>query len=255
LKILVNGALGKMGSTVVATVLKQKDMELTGVVNPHGEGKTIGGLEVIASLPEAFAKVKPDVVVDFTRPDVVMNNLRETLGAGINAVVGTTGFSQDDLTELDGLAKANKVGVLVAPNFAMGAVLMMKMAAEVAKYFPEAEIIEKHHDQKLDAPSGTAILTAQKIVEARGGFVAQGNPNEKEKLPHARGNNYEGLRIHSVRLPGFVASQEIIFGSMGETLTISNDPINRECYMPGVMRSCRQIIGRVGLIYGLDKIL
>lgn len=244
-----------MGSTVVATVLKQKDMELTGVVNPHGEGKNIGGLEVIASLPEAFAKVKPDVVVDFTRPDVVMNNLRETLGAGINAVVGTTGFSQDDLTELDGLAKANKVGVLVAPNFAMGAVLMMKMAAEVAKYFPEAEIIEKHHDQKLDAPSGTAILTAQKIVEARGGFVAQGNPNEKEKLPHARGNNYEGLRIHSVRLPGFVASQEIIFGSMGETLTISNDPINRECYMPGVMRSCRQIIGRVGLIYGLDKIL
>jgi 4-hydroxy-tetrahydrodipicolinate reductase len=255
LKILVNGALGKMGSTVVATVLKQKDMELTGVVNPHGEGKNIGGLEVIASLPEAFAKVKPDVVVDFTRPDVVMNNLRETLGAGINAVVGTTGFSQDDLTELDGLAKANKVGVLVAPNFAMGAVLMMKMAAEVAKYFPEAEIIEKHHDQKLDAPSGTAILTAQKIVEARGGFVAQGNPNEKEKLPHARGNNYEGLRIHSVRLPGFVASQEIIFGSMGETLTISNDPINRECYMPGVMRSCRQIIGKVGLIYGLDKIL
>ena len=255
MKILVNGALGKMGSTVVATVLKQKDMELAGVVNPHGEGKTIGGLEVIASLPEAFAKVKPDVVVDFTRPDVVMNNLRETLEAGINAVVGTTGFSQDDLTELDGLAKANKVGVLVAPNFAMGAVLMMKMAAEVAKYFPEAEIIEKHHDQKLDAPSGTAILTAQKIVEARGGFVAQGNPNEKEKLPHARGNNYEGLRIHSVRLPGFVASQEIIFGSMGETLTISNDPINRECYMPGVMRSCRQIIGRVGLIYGLDKIL
>ncbi len=255
MKILVNGALGKMGSTVVATVLKQKDMELAGVVNPHGEGKNIGGLEVIASLPEAFAKVKPDVVVDFTRPDVVMNNLRETLEAGINAVVGTTGFSQDDLTELDGLAKANKVGVLVAPNFAMGAVLMMKMAAEVAKYFPEAEIIEKHHDQKLDAPSGTAILTAQKIVEARGGFVAQGNPNEKEKLPHARGNNYEGLRIHSVRLPGFVASQEIIFGSMGETLTISNDPINRECYMPGVMRSCRQIIGKVGLIYGLDKIL
>ena len=255
MKILVNGALGKMGSTVVATVLKQKDMELAGVVNPHGEGKNIGGLEVIASLPEAFAKVKPDVVVDFTRPDVVMNNLRETLEAGINAVVGTTGFSQDDLTELDGLAKANKVGVLVAPNFAMGAVLMMKMAAEVAKYFPEAEIIEKHHDQKLAAPSGTAILTAQKIVEARGGFVAQGNPNEKEKLPHARGNNYEGLRIHSVRLPGFVASQEIIFGSMGETLTISNDPINRECYMPGVMRSCRQIIGKVGLIYGLDKIL
>lgn len=255
MKILVNGALGKMGSTVVATVLKQDDMELTGAVNPHGTGKTIGGLDVTDTLAAAFAKVKPDIVVDFTRPDVVMNNLRETLGAGVNAVVGTTGFSQEDLQELDKLAKANKVGILVAPNFAMGAVLMMKMAAEVAKYFPQAEIIEKHHDQKLDAPSGTAILTAQKIVEARGGFLAQGNPNEKEKLPHARGNNYEGLRIHSVRLPGFVASQEIIFGSMGETLTISNDPINRECYMPGVMRGCRQIMGKVGLIYGLDKIL
>ena len=255
MKVLVNGALGRMGSTVVATVLKQEDMELTGVVNPHGEGKTIGGLGITATLADAFAKGKPDVVVDFTRPAVVMNNLRETLGAGVNAVVGTTGFSQDDLAELDKLAKENNVGVLVAPNFAMGAVLMMKFAAEVAKYFPQAEIIEKHHDQKLDAPSGTAILTAQKIVEARGGYVAQGNPNETEKLPHARGNNYEGLRIHSVRLPGFVASQEIIFGSMGETLTISNDPINRDCYMPGVMRGCREIIGKVGLIYGLDKIL
>ncbi len=255
MKILVNGALGKMGSIVVATVLKQKDMELTGVVNPHGAGKTAGGLDVTETLASAFAKVKPDIVVDFTRPDVVMDNLRETLAAGVNAVVGTTGFSQEDLKELDELAKQKKVGILVAPNFAMGAVLMMKLASEVAKYFPQAEIIEKHHDQKLDAPSGTAILTAQKIVEARGGFLAQGNPNEKEKLPHARGNNYEGLRIHSVRLPGYVASQEVIFGSMGETLTISNDPVSRECYMPGVMLGCRQILGKVGLIYGLDKIL
>ena len=255
LKILVNGALGRMGSMVVATILKQTDMELVGVVNPHGAGKTCGGKAVTETLQEAFTQTKPDIVVDFTKPDVVMSNLRTILGAGINAVVGTTGFSQEDLKEIDELAKKNKVGVLIAPNFAMGAVLMMKMAAEVAKYFPQAEIIEKHHDQKLDAPSGTAILTAQKIVEARGGFLAQGNPEEKEKLPHARGNNYEGLRIHSVRLPGFVASQEIIFGSMGETLTISNDPINRECYMPGVMRGCRQIVGKVGLVYGLDKIL
>ena len=255
MKILVNGALGRMGSTVVATILQEKDMELVGVVNPNGAGKTSGGLLVEETMEGALSKEKPDVVVDFTKPDVVMENLRKVLSAGINAVVGTTGFTKEDLQELDALAQKYKVGILIAPNFAMGAVLMMKMAGEVAKYFPQAEIIEKHHDKKLDAPSGTAIMTAQKIVEARGGYVAQGNPLEKEKLPHARGNNYEGLRIHSVRLPGFVASQEIIFGSMGETLTISNDPISRECYMPGVMLGCRTIPGKVGLIYGLDKIL
>ena len=253
--VLVNGALGRMGSEVVRTVLNEKDMVLVGCVDIHGAGKTVEGQLVEEELKTALDKYKPDVVVDFTRPDVVMNNLRVILSSGVNAVVGTTGFTKEDLAELDALATTNKVGILVAPNFAMGAILMMKIACEVAKYFPQVEIIEMHHDKKLDAPSGTAVLTAQKLAEARGGYVAQGHPEEVEKLPGARGNDYEGMRIHSVRLPGFVASQEIIFGSAGETLKIRNDTINRECYMPGVMLGCRSMVQKTGLVYGLDKLL
>lgn len=255
INVLVNGALGRMGSEVVRTVLQENDMNLVGCVDPNGAGKMVEGHLVEEDLQNALDKYKPQVVVDFTRPDVVMNNLKIILSNGIHAVVGTTGFTTENLKELDDLAKNNKVGILVAPNFAMGAILMMKIACEVAKYFPQVEIIEMHHDKKLDAPSGTAVLTAQKLAEARGGYVAQGHPEEVEKLAGARGHNYEGMHIHSVRLPGFVASQEIIFGSAGETLKIRNDSINRECYMPGVMLGCRSMISKIGLVYGLDKLL
>lgn len=255
IKVLVNGALGKMGSTVVRTVLQQEDMELISAVDVHGAGKTVEGVPVDASLEEALIRSKPDVVVDFTRPDVVMDSLRIITSHGVNAVVGTTGFSPEDLEEVKGLAEKNGVGVLICPNFAIGAVLMMKAAEEIAKYLPQVEIIELHHDKKLDAPSGTAMLTAQKLAKARGGYVAQGREDETEKLAHVRGGNYEGMHIHSVRLPGFVASQEIIFGSMGERLVIRNDSINRDCYMPGVMLGCRTMVKRRGLVYGLDAIL
>lgn len=256
-RILVNGALGRMGSEVVRTVLKQNDMELVAAVDIMAKDKTVEGTNLLfdTDLEMALKRAKPDVVVDFTRPDVVMKNLRIILNAGAYAVVGTTGVSQADMTELDELAKENKTGILIAPNFALGAILMMKVACEAAKYFPQIEIIELHHDQKLDAPSGTAILTAKKLAEVRGGFVAQGNPAEEEKLEGARGAEYEGMHIHSVRLPGFVASQEIIFGSAGETLKIRNDSINRECYMPGVILGCRKIIDKKGLVYGLDQLL
>ena len=257
IRILVNGALGRMGSEVVRTVLKQNDMELVSAVDIMAKDKIVDGtnLSFDTDLEEALKRVKPDIVIDFTRRDVVMDNLRIILHAGVYAVVGTTGFSKADLTELEELAKTNDTGILVAPNFALGAILMMKVACEAAKYFPQVEIIELHHDQKLDAPSGTAVLTAKKLAEVRGGFVAQGNPAEEEIIDGARGAEYEGMRIHSVRLPGFVASQEIIFGSAGETLKIRNDSINRECYMPGVMLGCRKIYDKKGLVYGLDQLL
>lgn len=203
IKVLVNGALGKMGSTVVRTVLQQEDMELISAVDVHGAGKTVEGVPVDASLEEALIRSKPDVVVDFTRPDVVMDSLRIITSHGVNAVVGTTGFSPEDLEEVKGLAEKNGVGVLICPNFAIGAVLMMKAAEEIAKYLPQVEIIELHHDQKLDAPSGTAMLTAQKLAKARGGYVAQGREDETEKLAHVRGGNYEGMHIHSVRAAWF----------------------------------------------------
>lgn len=256
LKILVNGALGKMGSEVVKAVNSAEDLQLVAVVDPKLDGvpqpeDVLAGTDLAA----VIAQTSPDVVVDFTRPDIVMENLRTILRSGAHAVVGTTGFSAENLQELRSLAEKYHTSLLIAPNFALGAILMMKMAAMAAKYFPQVEIIELHHEQKLDAPSGTACLTAQKLAEIRGGYVAQGHPEEKEILPHARGAEYEGIRIHSVRLPGFVASEEIIFGSQGETLKIRNDSINRECYMPGVLLGCRKIVEKTGLVYGLDSIM
>jgi 4-hydroxy-tetrahydrodipicolinate reductase len=195
------------------------------------------------------------VIVDFTRPEVVMNNLRQTLVMGISAVVGTTGFTPENLAELDNLAKENHCGVLIAPNFSVGAVLMMKLATEAIRYMPKAEIIELHHDQKLDAPSGTASLTAERLAAARGGFIQQGHPDEKEKWPGARGAAHEGIHVHSVRLPGYVAHQEVLFGGLGETLTIRHDSLSRESFMPGVLMACRKMGGRIGLLYGLEHLM
>lgn len=254
-RVLVNGALGRMGSEVCKKVYGEADLELVGAVDIKEGVVALGeGVKVTTDLVAAINEIKPDVVVDFTRPDVVMGNLRKILPLGVHVVVGTTGFTDADLKEVDELAKAHNTGLLIAPNFALGAVVMMKLACEAAKYFPHVEIIEKHHDNKLDAPSGTAIITAQKIAEVRKA-MQQGNPNEKETMAGARGADYEGMKIHSVRLPGYVASQEVIFGGQGETLKISTDPVSRECYMPGVALGCRKICDYVGLVYGLDKLL
>ncbi len=242
IRVLVNGALGRMGSEVCKKVWAEADLELAAVVDAKEGtvtlGDTVFGIET--DLEHASEASKPDVVVDFTRPDVVMNNLRKVLALGVHAVVGTTGFSDADLKEVDELARKNNTSLLIAPNFALGAVVMMKLACEAAKYFPHVEIIEKHHDNKLDAPSGTAIITAQKIAEVRK-TMRQGHVDERETLAGARGADFEGMKIHSVRLPGYVASQEVIFGGQGETLHISTDPVNRECYMPGVALGCRKI--------------
>ncbi len=256
IKVLINGALGRMGSEVVKKVTAEKDLTVAAAVDIKAGTLTVDDntYQVTTDLAAAIKEVQPDVVVDFTRPDAVMNNLRIVLGMGVHAVVGTTGFTQTDLQEVDRLARENNTAVLIAPNFALGAVVMMKLACEAAKYFPHVEIIEKHHDKKLDAPSGTAIITAQKISEVRE-KMQQGNPDEKETMAGARGADYEGMKIHSVRLPGYVASQEVIFGGQGEILRICTEPINRECYMPGVALGCRKIMGRSGLVYGLDQLL
>ena len=262
LKVLVNGALGKMGRETMKAVHNAPNLELIGAVDINASGQTvkqiIGAettLVVTSSLQDTLEKVKPDVVVDFTRPDVVMNNLRYILAQGVAAVVGTTGFSEDDRSELDTLAKVNNTSVLIAPNFSIGAILMMRYSAEIIKYMPKAEIIELHHDQKLDAPSGTAMLTAKMMAEARGGYLKQGTDGEKELLTGARGGDYEGIRVHSVRLQGYVAHQEVIFGGLGETLTIRHDSISRESFMPGVVLACAKIKEYIGLVYGLDKML
>ena len=257
IKVLVAGALGRMGSEVCKKVCSEAELELVGGVDIKAATITPAdcvSVEVTTDIEAAVKALKPDVVVDFTRPNVVMGNLRKVLPLGVHCVVGTTGFKPADLEEVDALAKANNTGLLIAPNFALGAVVMMKLACEAAKYFSDVEIIEKHHDQKLDAPSGTAIITAQKIAEVRKAHK-QGHPEEKETMAGVRGGDYEGIKIHSMRLAGYVASQEVVFGGQGETLKISTDPVSRECYMPGVALACKKICAHTGLVYGLDKLL
>ena len=192
--------------------------------------------------------------MEFTSPAVVMNNLRVLLQNKVCPVVGTTGLSKEDLAELTALSQEKNTPVFIAPNFAIGAVLMMKMAKAAAKYLPHVEIIEMHHDQKLDAPSGTALQTADMIREVRKS-MKQGHPDEKEKLPGARGAEVDGIHIHSVRLPGYVAHQEVIFGGLGQTLTIRHDSMNRESFMPGVVLACKKVRALKGLVIGLDQLL
>lgn len=261
IKVLVSGACGRMGQAVVKSVLNDSDLELVAAIDLKGgidAGTAAGvspcGVLVSTDLTTAIENTRPEVMVDFTRPDVVFNNAVTALKMGVSPVIGTTGLSEDAKDELKELSKRENVPVFIAPNFAIGAVLMMLMAKQAAKYLPDVEIIELHHDKKLDAPSGTAVQTAQLIQEFREAHK-QGHPDEKEKLTGARGADYEGIRIHSVRLPGYVAHQEVIFGGLGQTLTIRHDSLDRESFMPGVVLACKKVRGLKGLTVGLENIL
>ena len=251
-KVLVSGALGRMGRTVIDAVKNDSELELVGAVDIF-EGE-VDGVKVETDLATALENHKPEVMIDFTRPDSVFKNVMTALSKKVSPVVGTTGLSEDAKNKIRAAAEENQTPAFIAPNFAIGAVLMMLLSQKVAKYLPDVEIIELHHDKKLDAPSGTAELTAKMIAEVRAEHY-QGHPEEKEKLDHARGANYEGMRIHSVRLPGFVAHQEVIFGGLGQTLTIRHDSMGRDSFMPGVLLACKKVRGLKGLTIGLDKIL
>ena len=199
-------------------------------------------------------KYSPEVMVDFTRPNVVFQNVMTALENKVSPVVGTTGLSDEAKEKIREAAEKNQTPAFIAPNFALGAVLMMLTAKKIAKYMPDVEIIELHHDKKLDAPSGTAELTAKMISEVRPPHK-QGHPEEVERLAHVRGAEVDGIRIHSVRLPGYVAHQEVIFGGLGQTLTIRHDSTGRDSFMPGVVLACKKVRGLKGLTIGLDKIL
>ncbi len=252
IKILVSGALGRMGRTVIDAVKNDSELELVGAVDIF-EGE-VAGFKVETDLATALEKFKPDVMVDFTRPDSVFKNVMTALDKKVSPVVGTTGLSDEQKNQISESAEKNQTPAFIAPNFAIGAVLMMLLSQKVAKYMPDVEIIELHHDNKLDAPSGTAELTAKMIAEVRQKHK-QGHPDEVEKIEHSRGADYEGMRIHSVRLPGYVAHQEVIFGGLGQTLTIRHDSTGRDSFMPGVLLACKKVRGLKGLTVGLDKIL
>ena len=260
-KVLVNGACGRMGRAVLKAVTDDAELTLVGAVDITGgadsgelAGTAKNGVLVETDLATALERLHPDVMIDFTRPDVVYANVLTALAHKVSPVVGTTGLSEEQKTAIKAAAEENDTPAFIAPNFAIGAVLMMLMSRQAAKYMPHVEIIELHHDNKLDAPSGTALQTAELIKEARES-MRQGHPEEKEKLAGARGAEVDGMRIHSVRLPGFVAHQEVIFGGLGQTLTIRHDSINRESFMPGVVLACKKVRNLAGLVVGLEKLL
>ena len=244
IKVGVLGARGRMGSEVVKAVTESKDCEL------------VASLDQGDSL-DALLTAGAQVVVDFTTPDVVMGNLEFLIKNNIHAVVGTTGFSDDRLAQLnDWLAANPKAGVLIAPNFAIGAVLMMEFAEKAAKFFESAEIIELHHPNKVDAPSGTAARTASLISDARKKANLPAMPDATTtSLDGARGANVGDVPVHSVRLRGLIAHQEVLFGGLGETLTIRHDSLDRAGFMPGVLLGVRQVSSHPGLTVGLEKFM
>ncbi len=260
IRVLVVGAAGRMGREVVRAVRAQNDMQIVGAVDRNAAGQDAVGLAggegepvVIAeSLADAIAQTSPDVVVDFTVPDAVMGNARTAIKAGVATAVGATGLTIENLEELGRLCEERKTPALIAPNFAIGAVLMMQFAAEAARHFDAAEIIELHHAGKLDAPSGTALRTAQLMASARGSKFAG---SESANGRSARGQAEGAIHVHSVRLPGLVAHQEVILGGLGQTLTIRHDSTSRESFVPGVLLAIRKVRGLRGLVVGLEKIL
>lgn len=248
IKVAVCGANGKMGKEVCLTVENDINTELSAKIDIAGEG-------VYKTVKEAFNAEKFDVLVDFTQPSSIFENAKYCLNNGIKIVIGTTGLNDEQISELKRISEANHTGCLIAPNFSTGAVLMMMFAKMAAKYFDNAEIIELHHNQKKDAPSGTAIKTALMMSEAKENFKT-GNCTETETIKGARGGkSYSDIQIHSVRMPGFMASQEVIFGSNGQVLKIRHDSTDRKCYMDGVMLAVKHVFDKNDFIYGLDNLL
>jgi 4-hydroxy-tetrahydrodipicolinate reductase len=243
LRVGVLGAKGRMGAEVVHAVEGAADLTLAGAAD-DGDDR--------AALREA------DVVVDFTSPDVVLDNVRWCIDAGVHAVVGTTGWTQERLDTVRGwLQDKPDLGVLIAPNFGIGAVLMMRFAVTAARYFESVEIIELHHANKIDAPSGTARRTAEMIAEARtsAGLKAAGPDATTQSLEGARGARVDGIPVHSVRLSGLVAHQEVLLGGSGETLTLRHDSLDRASFMPGVLLAVRGVVSRPGLTVGIEPLL
>jgi 4-hydroxy-tetrahydrodipicolinate reductase len=259
LRVGVVGAAGRMGAEVCRAVAGAEDLELVAAVDVSAAGVSLRERTGVASELtigrdlETLTEAGCDVAVEFTGPDSVGGNLRWLLEHGIHAVVGATGISEEDLAAARALAAEGDARALVAPNFAIGAVLLMRFASEAARHLPHVEIIELHHDRKVDAPSGTALRTAALIAEAR--REVPDAPLGDDRHPGARGADHAGVRVHSVRLPGIVANQEVIFGGTGQTLTLRHDSIDRTSFMPGVLLACREVGALDGLVVGLEHLL
>ena len=248
IKVAVCGALGKMGLEVCQAVTDCPETELIAKID-------IASDSMYHTIEEAHRVEDIDILIDFTQPKSIYENALYCLNNGIKIVIGTTGLTDEQIEELKRLSQEKNTGCLIAPNFSTGAVLMMMFAQQAAKYFDNAEIIELHHNQKKDAPSGTAIKTALMMSEAKETFK-KGNCAETETIQGSRGGtSYSDIQIHSVRMPGYIASQEVIFGSSGQIFKIRHDSMDRKCYMDGVMRAVKHVAEKNDFVYGLENIL
>ena len=240
-RVLINGSMGRMGQESIKAVSEDPELKL------------VAQTDLGDNLAESIDQSKAQVVIDFTTAASALKNTFCIIESGARPVIGTSGLLPEEISELQALCTKHKLGGIIAPNFAIGAVLMMKYSQDAAKYFPHVEVIELHHDHKAEAPSGTAIKTANLLAESRGS--APKKVDEKEILSGARGANAGDIRIHSVRLPGLVAHQEIIFGGRSQILTIRHDSIHRDSFMPGVCLACKKVVDLNELVYGLEHLL
>ena len=259
MRAVVCGAAGRVGRQLVESLSHEADIETVGLVDvaaiPADLVRSFAPGAVCADdLGSAIDRSNPDVVVDFTVASAARMNVAAAIERGVSPVVGTTGFSDDDIEAIGRKSREAGVGAFIAPNFSVGAVVLMRLSEIAASYFDHVEIIELHHDGKVDAPSGTALHTARMIVDARG-EPAVDVATDRFTLEGARGGDLSGVKIHSVRLPGLVAHQEVVFGGVGQTLTIRHDSTSRESFAPGVILAIRRVRGLKGLVVGLDKLL
>lgn len=258
IRVVVQGVLGKMGLQVLSTLCDEDGLEPVGAVDLYADTNSItlpdgsGSVPLFTSVEGALADA--DVVVDFTNADGALAVMREAAPAGVHVVIGSTGHQDAAYEEAAALAEKHGTGIFIAPNFAVGAVLMVHLAKEAARFFEYADLTEMHHEAKIDAPSGTAIAIAQAAIKGKGAdFTAPAA--EKELIAGTRGGTTGGVTIHSARMPGRVAHHELVFGALAQTLTIRHDSVNRESFMPGVMMAVREIVNRPGLTVGLDKLM
>jgi len=261
--VVVSGAAGRMGRAAVRAIAGSPDLTLAGAL---GRSRAVGddagvtaGLSALdvridEDLDALLERARPDVLVEFAPGAGAVVHARAAIPRGVRPVIGATGLAPQDVQDLTDLCEARRVGAVIAPNFALGAVLMMQFARAAARYFPHVEVIELHHDRKRDAPSGTAAKTAQMIAAARGDAPAP-KVQEEETTAGARGGTVSGVRVHSVRLPGLVAHQEVIFGGPGQALTIRHDSFNEESFMPGLLLAIRRVTTLNALVYGLENLL
>ena len=258
IKVVVHGVFGKMGQEVLRALCREADMEPVGAVDQRSTGGTMALPEGSGSIPTSntLHEVVGDaqVVVDFSGAEGAAAAIRGASARKVNVVVGSTGIPEATLQEADALAREHNVGIFIAPNFAMGAVLMTHLAKVASRFFDYADLTEMHHEAKIDAPSGTALAIAAAAVEGKGGqFTAP--DAQKELVAGTRGGTSDGVTIHSARMPGRMAHHELVFGALGQTLTLRHDSINRESFMPGVMMAVRHVVKSPGLTVGLDKIM